>query len=206
MKMHAVFTTRHDGDMRQQKTPDTIYAQQVHGNDIAVVSSKDVGKVIPHVDGLVSRDPVRLAVHVADCVPILAHDIKKHILGAAHAGWKGTARNIAKNLVRSMQLLGAREKDIRIIIGPHIGACCYRVSETRAKKFSSQAIRFSDHDWYIDLGRENMLQLIDAGITPEHISVSRECTACNNDRYFSYRKDSHDTFGEQMGTIWIETK
>jgi YfiH family protein len=218
MKVHTVFTTRHDGDMRKKNMTDAIVAEQVHGNTIAVVSLQDVGKVIPNVDGLVSRDRVRLVVHVADCVPILAHDIHAHILGAAHAGWRGTLGNIAKNLIASMKALGAEPVNIRVTLGPHIGVCCYDVPRNRAKKFSPNVVRFESGAWYIDLGRANYLQCIEAGVVPPHISVSDQCTACNVDTYFSFRKDlprrpaspnrgeqagTKKTFGEQMGVISV---
>jgi hypothetical protein len=203
MNVHTVFTTRHDGDVRKNKMTDAIVAEQVHGNAIAVVSLHDVGKVIPHVDGLVSRDAVRLIVHVADCVPILAYDIHEHVLGAAHAGWRGTYGNIAKNLITAMNTLGAEPKNVRVVLGPHIGVCCYDVPRERAKKFSQSAVRFDSRAWYVDLGRVNYLQFLEAGVLHSHISVSRQCTACNNDRYFSYRKDTKKTFGEQMGIISV---
>ena len=203
MKVHTVFTTRNEGDMRKKKMTDAIVAEQVHGNTIAVVSLRDVGKVISNVDGLVSCDAVRLVVHVADCVPILAHDIHAHVLGAAHAGWKGTFGNIAKNLITSMKALGAEPKNIRVVLGPHIGVCCYDVPRKRAKKFSPNVVRFESGAWYIDLGRANYVQCIEAGVLPTHISVSDDCTSCQVKRYFSFRKDTKITFGEQMGVITV---
>lgn len=201
MKVHTVFTTRHDGDMRQKKTPDTIYAQQVHGTRVAVVSAGDAGKTIKGADGLVSRDPVRLAVHAADCVPVLAWEESSGVIGAAHAGWRGTVGNIARNLIRAMRGLGADPKKIHVSIGPHIGMCCYDVPEDRAKKFLPRVRRFDGRAWHIDLGCANLLQLTDAGIAAQHIIVSGDCTSCRVDTYFSFRKDTKKTYGEQMGVI-----
>lgn len=206
MKVHTVFTTRHEGDMRRKKAPDTIYAQQIHGNRVAVVSACDLGKTIAGVDGLVSKDSVRLSVHSADCVPVLAWEENAGVIGAAHAGWRGTLGNIAGNLMRGMYALGADPKKIRVSIGPHIGVCCYEVPEDRAKKFLPYATRFFNNAWYIDLGRANVVQLTDAGILRKNISVSNQCTACHSDRYFSYRKDlpaGRQAYGEQIGVIWI---
>lgn len=210
MKIHTVFTTRRDGDVRKKKIPNTIFAQQVHGNAIAKVCSSDTGTIVQNVDGLVSRDSVRLGVHVADCVPILAYDTDAHVIGAAHAGWKGTLGNIAGIVISGMCALGADVTKIRVSIGPHIGVCCYEVPEDRAKKFSPRATRFFNHAWYIDLGRANVVQLTDAGILRKNISVSNQCTACHSDRYFSYRAykqknlpAGRQAYGEQMGVIWF---
>jgi len=203
MKVHTIFTTRHDGDMRKKKFPDTVCCEQVHGNRIAVVRARDAGKTIPGVDGLVSTDSVRLAVRTADCVPVLAWDERRGVVGAAHAGTRGTRLRIAQNLISKMTKLGAKVQDIRVILGPHVGPCCYTVPEDRAKKFSASVIRYDGTRWFIDIGKENRQQCIEMGIIPKNITLSSECTACNTHKYFSFRKDSKKSYGEQMGVIWI---
>ncbi len=208
MKVHTLFTTRRDGDIRKKTMKDAVAAEQVHGNTIAVVSLKDAGSVIPSVDGLVSRDPVCLVVHVADCVPILAWDEDASVVGAAHAGWKGTMGHIAGNLITAMQKEGADAKKIHVSIGPHIGMCCYDVSGERAERFlqefgTAKVASFFENAWHVDIGWANYSELMRVGILPEHISAPIVCTSCQVDRYFSYRKDSNDTFGEQMGAVWI---
>ena len=208
MNVNVTFTTRHDGDIRKKKTGDTIFAEQVHGNKIAVVYLKDKGKTIAGVDGLVSGDHVRLGVVVADCVPILAYDDDRGVIGAVHAGWKGTLGNIAGNLIGTMQMEGADPKKIRAFIGPHIGACCYDVPKQRAKRFlaiTRQAASFFEGRWHVDIGFSNYTQLIAAGIEKNNIHAPVFCTSCQVDRYFSYRKDTKDSFGEQMGSVWIES-
>jgi YfiH family protein len=198
-----MFTTRQDGDTRKKTFSDTVFGEQVHGNRIAVSHAHDVGKIIPRVDGLVSRDCVRLAIRTADCVPILAWDEKHCVIGAAHAGTRGTMLRIAQNLIVAMEKLGAQAQDIHIILGPHVGLCCYNVPEDRAKKFSTNVTHYDGISWFIDIGKENRAQCIEVGIVPKNITVSSECTACNTKKYFSFRKDSKKSYGEQMGVIWI---
>lgn len=220
MKIHTVFTTRRDGDVRKKKFPNTIFAQQVHGNRIAAVSKDDRGKIIPAVDGLAYKHdkavPVHLAVRVADCVPILAYDESAGVIGAAHAGWRGTVGNIAGNLISIMHRLGADPTCIHVSIGPHIGTCCYHVTDDRAlafqKKFGmNQMLMVKESGrWHLNLAVANRLALTRAGVLTRHIHTSDVCTACHSDIYFSYRKDlprrqagTKETFGEQMGVIWI---
>ena len=208
MNVNVTFTTRRDGDIRKKKTGDTIFAEQVHGNKIAVVSLKDKGKTIADVDGLVSDDHVRLGVLVADCVPILAYDDYRGVIGAVHAGWKGTLGNIAGNLIATMKREGADPKKIRAFTGPHIGACCYDVPKQRAKHFlaiNRQASSFFEGRWHVDIGLSNYTQLAAAGIEKSNIHAPVFCTSCQVDRYFSYRKDTKDSFGEQIGAVWIES-
>lgn len=203
MKIYTLFTTRRNGDMRRKHFSDTVLGEQVHGEKIAVVRAHDAGKTISRVDGLVTTDSVRLAVRTADCVPILAYDEERGVIGAAHAGTRGTMLRIAQNLIATMIKLGAQEQHIHVILGPHVGPCCYNVPEDRAKKFSTNVTRRIGVRWFIDIGKENREQCIHVGIQPKHITLSPECTACNTNKYFSYRKDTKESYGEQMGVIWI---
>ncbi len=180
--------------------------QQIHGTRIAVVTKKDQGKTIPGVDGLVSKD-IAIGVSFADCVPILAVDPKAKIIGTAHAGWKGTLHGIARELILTMTNAGADVKNIYISIGPHIGMCCYNVPDERARVFQKQfgtdekiAARI-DGDWHVDIGYVNYLQLLKAGIAKEHIDAPPSCTSCQVAEFHSFRKDSKDTFGVQLGVI-----
>ena len=108
--------------------------KQVHGNKVAFVHEIDTDSIVADVDGLVSNGR-QLCVITADCVPMLAVDPKIRVIGAAHAGWKGTIGGIAKNLIDMMVEKGADTKRIRVSIGPYIGFGCYNVSFDRAQQF-----------------------------------------------------------------------
>lgn len=220
MNVTLLFTSRYDGDVRKKKLSDTVFAQQVHGNSIAVASTDDIGHTIPAVDGIVYKrvdtHPVHLAVRVADCVPILAYDSSVGVIGAAHAGWRGTIGNIACNLISVMKQLGAQPKYIHVSMGPHIGLCCYNIKEERALEFqkrfgtNKKLIVQKNGRWYMDIAAINRVQLVDSGIQLGNIEISPICTSCHTETYFSYRKDlprrqagTKETFGEQMGIISV---
>lgn len=197
----------HGYDNRHTKlNTDIAVPQQIHGTRIAVVTKKDQGKTIPGVDGLVSKD-IAIGVSFADCVPILAVDPQAKIIGTAHAGWKGTLGGIACELIAAMEKNGTDAKNIYISIGPHIGMCCYNVKENRATAFQNKfgndekiAARI-DGEWHLDIGYVNYLELLRSGIAKEHIDAPPSCTSCQVAEFHSFRKDSKDTFGVQLGVI-----
>lgn len=213
------FSTRRLGDARREDTVRTIMkrigevgiplpvrAEQIHGSTVTVVNEFVEGYVTG-ADGLVGHtEGVAFAVRVADCVPVLLADAKTGTYAAVHAGWKGTLAHIAAHAVRAMSDMGTKPKDIRAVIGPHIGRCCYSVPKERAEAFSREftdgmvAIP-SDGLWYLDLGLANYLELLRAGVGSEHIDAPVSCTSCQNDTFYSYRKDTKEHFGEIIGVI-----
>src|SRR5574337_18312 len=106
-----------------------VEASQVHGATVAVVGSGDAGHVISGADGLVTAERgLMLAVHSADCVPLLLAGPRRHVVGAIHAGWRGVATGIAAKAVTGMaDRFGCRPTDLRVSIGPCIGPCHYEV-------------------------------------------------------------------------------
>ena len=79
-----------------------VCASQVHGDTVRTVTAADLGIGLDEpepwqADGLVTDIPgVTLAVYSADCLPILLYDPVRRVVGAVHAGWRGTALGIAQ--------------------------------------------------------------------------------------------------------------
>lgn len=229
LKSHGVFhgySSRHLGDMRRKEhlvhvleqmgisADATICCEQVHGDRIAIVGPSDRGKKISGCDGLVLKNegiPTALRIRIADCVPILCVDPHAHIIGIAHAGWKGTLSRIARKLIQKMRECGADPAHIDVAIGPHIGTCCYTVGEERARLFQKRFgkdEKISAHSkgqWHVDIGYVNVQTLMRAGMRPDHIDASDQCTSCQSTEFYSYRKDTKETFGEQMAIIGFVT-
>lgn len=173
---------------------DLVIGQQVHGVRIAKVSDTNKGKTLPGIDGLISKN-LPIGVTFADCVPILAVDLGSKIIGTAHAGWKGTLKGIARELITVMKKAGADTRNIYVSIGPHIGMCCYNVLPDRAQAFQKQfgnderiASRVGG-EWHLDLGYANYQTLCESGIQKEHIDAPVTCTSCQADLFTSFRKD-----------------
>lgn len=176
-----------------------VLTRQTHTDIVRVVTEKDClnslyNRDYPECDGLVTNTSgVALMVFTADCTPILFHDPVTGAVGAAHAGWRGTAAGIAARTVEQMcKAFGSRPEDIRAAIGPNIGACCFEtdgdVPEAMLAALGEEAkplIRPVGEKFYLDLKGLNALWLRRSGVTA--IEVSTECTVCASHRYWSHR-------------------
>ena len=70
---------------------------------------------------------------------MLVADRRRRVVGAFHAGWRGTVRRIVELGVGRMRLeFGSRPEDLVAAIGPGIGPCCYAVGEEVRGQFDSQ--------------------------------------------------------------------
>lgn len=142
-------------------------------------------------DGVVSDVPgCHFLLTFADCVPLVFVDEVRGVVGAAHAGWRGTAGQIGREVVRTMvDVFACRAADITCGIGPSIGPCCYTVGEQVLDTFrargASPVLSTRDGSIYLDLWRSNERQLLCAGV--ESVETAGICTACHTDTYYSHR-------------------
>ena len=177
---------------------ETVLTHQIHTDLVRVVTKADHRSLdhrdYPECDGLVTNDPgTALVIFTADCTPILLHDPVTGAVGACHAGWRGTALDIAGKTVRKMvEAFGCEPKDIRAAIGPNLGACCFQtdgdVPQAMIEAFGPEAekwIRPENEKFYVNLKEINAHALGRAGVA--RIEVSPECTLCSRDRYWSHR-------------------
>ncbi len=184
--------------------PGGVTVRQVHGKGVVRVKGGDSGQ---EGDGMVTDEAgVTLAILVADCVPVLVADVRRRVVGAFHAGWRGTAAGIVEEGIgRMREEFGARAEDMVAAIGPSIGVCCYEVGdEVREglRRFGEGLGRGQN----VDLWEANRRQLVGAGLAAERVWVAGECTACAREdgrrKYFSHRAERGFT-GRSMGAIGI---
>jgi YfiH family protein len=174
-----------------------VEASQVHGADAAVVDRRDRGRKLPNVDILLTGDrAVTLAIHCADCVPVLLVDPVAGAIGAVHTGWRGTALGAAAAGVRAMQhAFGTLPRDVVAAIGPSIGPRRYEVDEPVVDRFRDYSWRDAilapsrDGHWWLNLWGANRRQLEDAGVPPTQIWVAEMCTYEHAALFFSHRRD-----------------
>jgi YfiH family protein len=174
-------------------------AQQVHGNQVAVVGVEDGGRVRAYTDGLVTATPgVGLILRFADCQPIILYDPVRHALGLVHAGWRGVALGIALRAVEAMEeAFGCCPSDLVAGLGPAIGPCCYEVGHSVAAAMGyalpnwTLAMESKGDRWHLDLSAANTQHLSAAGV--EKIERSSLCTACHSDEFYSHRASGGKT-------------
>lgn len=196
-----------------QSTPEqSVAAKQVHENIVKVASELDAGLEILResekgFDGVLVRadnSAVNTAcVKTADCTPILLGNKKTGDVCAVHAGWRGTATDIAAKA--ALELSSGNMKDIVCAIGPCIGVCCYEVGNEvyNAVKelfdikgiqnmtdsmFANSSLSQKKH---ANLALINKTLLENIGVPSENIDVAGICTCCTSENgkseFFSHR-------------------
>lgn len=176
------------------------FTHQIHESAVRYVTGADAREALdptpPDCDGLVTdEEGLGLIIFIADCAPILLCDPERHVVAAAHAGWRGTVADIAGKAVKAMVELGCSPENIRAAIGPCISRCCFETGPEVPKAVQDvlgrQAREYIDGPrgdrFYVDLKGVNRALLIRAGLRPENIGVSDECTVCKSEKYWSHR-------------------
>ena len=113
--------------------------RQIHSAIIHRIDAES-GRMRLAGDGMITNTPgLLLAIKTADCVPVLVADVKRRVVGAFHAGWRGTAARVVEKGVGEMRRqFGSRPGDLRAAIGPCIRKCCYSVGDEVRAEFESQ--------------------------------------------------------------------
>ena len=177
-----------------------VRTHQIHGTGVAKVGWEEAGARQQKSDALIT-DAVGLPLFLvfADCVPLVLYDAARHVLGACHAGWRGTINGTATAALWAMQAAyGTDAADVRVGIGPSIGPQSYEVGEDvwqMAVARLPAGERFFRHrngaasKPYFDLWQANAAQLIEAGIPTEQIEIAGIDTAQNTNDFYSYRAE-----------------
>ena len=176
-----------------------VLTKQTHTDIVRLVGREDWGTGLfspdfPPGDGLITNTPgTALVVFTADCTPILLHDPVTGAVGAVHAGWRGTAADIAGKAVAAMEkAFGCDPQNICAAIGPNIAQCCFQtdrdVPDAIREVLGADAeddITFRNGKYYVNLKQVNARLLQRAGVT--QIEISDACTVCQCDRFWSHR-------------------
>lgn len=185
-------------------------ANQIHGSTVAIIPENLRGSgacncdtAISATDAMVTNTPnICLMVLQADCVPILFFDLKKKVIGIAHAGWRGTVQKVAQNTVRVLkENFHCSPHNILVGIGPSIGPCCYKIGpeiiRQIEKGFCSQKEYVMNEmlrdNGYFNLWEANRMQLVQMDIPERNIEIANICTYCNHNSFFSYRHQQRET-------------
>ncbi|MGH7679435.1 MAG: polyphenol oxidase family protein [Gemmatimonadaceae bacterium] len=133
-----------------------------------------------------------MAVTVADCVPVfLVHP--SGAVAVLHSGWRGTAARIAEQGIAALAERGFPAAEVHMHLGPAICGKCYEVSPDVIRQVLGES---APSPRPIDLRAIIASHARALGV--RHITISRSCTRCDNDRFFSHRAGDA---GRQVGVI-----
>lgn len=196
-------------------------ARQTHGSNVEIITKAsrgcgavDFDSAIDATDAMVTDTPgICLMVLQADCVPLLFFDLKKKVIGVAHAGWRGTVRMIAQNMVKVLkEKFNCLPDDILVGIGPSIGPCCYEVGSevvVQTGEASQHKRKYiyetPDGKHYFNLWEANKMQLVQAGIPEKNMEIAGMCTYCNHTHFFSYRYQQRETGRFGVGIMLLDS-
>ncbi len=191
----------------------TVY--QVHSADVIEVTEPWTPETAPQADAMVTATPgIALGVLAADCAPVLFADKNAHVVGAAHAGWKGAFTGVLEATIEAMVRLGAERNAICAAIGPCISKDAYEVGPEFRERFLDAS---SDNEkWFVPSGKpdhfffdlpgyaEARLEAADIGT----VSVLGQCTYQDSKRFFSYRRATHrqePDYGRQISAVMLRS-
>ncbi|WP_408010906.1 peptidoglycan editing factor PgeF [Pseudalkalibacillus sp. A8] len=197
-----------------------VFAHQVHDNQIQKVGQKDKGKGsnsydsgMMGIDGLFTKErDLVLALAYADCVPIYFFSKEVHIVGIAHAGWKGSVKGIASRMIETwVKEENVPVESIHIVVGPSIQHCCYEVDQRVISQVDGALERVYDRPYtstenskfQLNLQQLNKQLLLKSGVLEENIHITDLCTSCNVNEFFSHRKEKGST-GRMLGFIKLD--
>jgi YfiH family protein len=176
-----------------------IYMDQIHSNKVVVVDKKT--KTPPSCDALITdKKDTPLMVMSADCAGVLFYDDKKKVIAVSHVGRAGAFGDIISNVIKVFKdRFFSDPKDIKVLVGPNIKACCYEVSQKEIAMAKELGYHFACKDTHLDIDSIILYQLKKNNIPKENIEFLDICTRCNSDMFFSYRKEK--TTGRNCGVI-----
>lgn len=153
-------------------------------------------------DALVTASSdLALAVTTADCAPVALADEAGSVVAAVHAGWRGIEAGVIEATVEAMRSAGAT----RVVgaLGPCIRAECYAFGESDLARLVSRlgphvASRHAGGGPSLDLAAAVGAAL--AGVGARLVHDEQACTACEADRWFSFRaRGEHE---RQAMVVW----
>lgn len=175
---------------------------QVHGTEVVDVALAPLSPC--EADACLSRSAGHAcAILTADCLPVLFARTDGSAVAAAHAGWRGLASGILLNTLKALAPAG---EAVSAWLGPAICQACYQVDERVRSAFmsldpaSDAAFAAEGNDHYrLSLTQAARLQLTAHGVD---VHDSGLCTSCQNNRFYSFRKEAGKT-GRFASLVWL---
>jgi len=178
--------------------------KQIHSASVKKVTEPGI---YPDTDALFTNSQdVLLSVQTADCLPLFVYEPDQKVIAVIHAGWQVTLKGI---VTRTLEVLineySIQVSNLKIAVGPGIQSSCFEVREDVYSKFPAEFL--SKHEdsekRYLDLQSFVKNQFVSRGVLEKNIYIDSTCTHCDDDRYYSYRRDKNHS-GRMMGIISLK--
>jgi polyphenol oxidase len=175
-----------------------ITAYQVHSPDVVVAEEPWSESERPRADGIVTRvTGLAIGISTADCGPVLFADSEAHVIGAAHAGWRGALSGVLEATIAAMEKLGAKRARTVAALGPTISQPNYEVGPDLVDRFI--AADRNNMRFFVPAGREGHAQFDLPGYITARLSRAGlsnvdnlgHCTYADPTRFYSYRRSTH---------------
>jgi YfiH family protein len=141
-------------------------------------------------DAIVTDIPGKfLVIQVADCQSVLIYDPVQEVVANVHSGWRGSINNIIGCTLKVMEKsFGCRSRDVVAGIGPSLGPCCAEFVNYK-KEIPEMFWKYKNDTNHFDFWSISRDQLCEAGVLFENVDLSRMCTKCDSNRFFSFRRE-----------------
>jgi YfiH family protein len=169
-----------------------VIPKQIHQAEVKIFKERFPEKIINlECDALITdQENLFLVVQVADCLPVFLANSKSQVLGLAHIGRRGALLGMAERFVKQASAsFDSAPQDMNLILGPSIGKCCYKISDSLAVLIDDKYMDERVADRYLDLSRLVKDKFLKSGVREENIFVVDKCTCCGDKLYQSFRRD-----------------
>ncbi len=186
--------------------PKVYFPKQIHSDRVLFIDERasfETGDAV-----ITTAKDLAIGVMTADCLPILIADRNKRIIGAVHAGWRGTLAEILRKSLEKIFSIGFKPEEFFVAIGPHIQVSCYEVKEDLIDQLPSAFkkppfLQKKEKHYFLNLSYLNFYQAKKLGIPEENIWISPECTHCLKEKYHSFRRERNHNF-TQVSLILLD--
>ncbi|GEL75957.1 peptidoglycan editing factor PgeF [Tenuibacillus multivorans] len=196
-------------DLKQWKSLNQIHSRNILDLTEPHYNEEDLRHDAPQVDGdgMITNNPDHvLTAYYADCVPLIFRTKQDNWIGIAHAGWKGTVKQIGPHMIERFKHKGINPEDIEVVIGPCISQSYYEIDayviQHIPKSYQTKVLTpTTENHGLLDLKRLNFLYLVDDGVKEENIHITDYCTYRDQSLFYSHRRDQGQT-GRMMAFIY----
>jgi copper oxidase (laccase) domain-containing protein len=180
---------------------DECVQQQWLEDAVRVVSRQDLGHGMRDLDSrihanafITNQAGVGLFLCIADCLPIIIYDPRKHVVALLHAARESTNRKLSANVVDRMESeFGSDASTLLVAFGPAVRAESYIFDEgiyaLVGEEWGTYLKEIGPGQIAVDYVAYNRDQLLEAGVQSKHI-LDPGIDTGKDPHYFSHVRSS----------------